>query len=712
VSIALVGNPNCGKTTVFNALTGSNQKVGNWPGVTVAKKVGQFSVGENNFQLADLPGTYALHTEQETLSIDEKITAEYLLENPPEIIFNVVDASNLERNLFLTSQLLELERPMVVILTMSDIASQAKIIVDSEQLSSRLGCAVVEVKAHKNEGLNSLKDVLKTPLPLAKQPKLPLTQHIKQLLHKMQSEQKLTYFQAIRLLECGDVHDDLDVMLADARYQWVHELCQKIEYKSGDTGNQITAKLDRFFLNRYLGLPLFLLIMYLMFLFAINIGGAFQDFFDIISETFFVQGVAKWLEYIHSPNWLTALLANGVGKGINTTITFIPVLFALFFFLSFLEASGYMSRAAFVVDRLMRALGLPGKSFVPMIVGLGCNVPAIMATRTLDTERERLMTIIMSPFMSCSARLAIFAVFVAAFFPTGGQNIVFLLYFIGILMAVFTGYVLRKTLFKGEVSPLVIELPKYHLPGFKRLVMQSFTRLKYFITRAGKVIIPVCVLIGGLNAITIELAGVNQSILSLIAQKITPIFAPMGISQDNWPATVGLITGMLAKEVVVGTLNSLYAQMGHVAAMPSDSFSFVEGIKQAFQSIPENLSGLGHALQNPLLASAPDDNLSQSVYGIMSAKFATKYAAFSYLLFIVLYVPCVSTMAVIRQETNNRWMIFSILWSTALAYFMAVVFYQFSLSPVQTTLFVIAFIVMSMALYQLMKFFSNNRGYI
>lgn len=432
--------------------------------------------------------------------------------------------------------------------------------------------------------------------------------------------------------------------------------------------------------------------MYLMFLFAINVGGAFQDFFDITTDTIFVQGSAWLLAQMHTPQWLIALIANGIGVGINTTLTFIPVIASMFFFLSLLEASGYMARAAFVVDKLMRLLGLPGKSFVPMIVGFGCNVPAIMAARTLDSERDRLLTVLMSPFMSCSARLAIYAVFVAAFFPSGGQNVVFALYLIGILMAVLTGLLLRKTTLQGQASPLVLELPVYHRPSLRRLLRETGFRLKHFIVRAGRVIIPVCILLGGLNALTVS-GGISSneadthSVLSLLGQWLTPLFTPMGLTQENWPATVGLLTGMLAKEVVVGSLNSLYAQLGHVGQSALDGFDFLGSLQAAFWSIPENLANLGQALINPILASAPDNELSHSMYGMMAERFDGKAGAFAYLLFILLYIPCVSTMAAIRQEANRQLMWFSVVWSFVVAYTAAVIFYQlarFGQHPYQT----------------------------
>ncbi len=338
--------------------------------------------------------------------------------------------------------------------------------------------------------------------------------------------------------------EEADILLADARYQFIQHITQQCVTHSAVVKTNWTARLDSILLNRVLGIPIFLGVMYLLFVFAINIGGAFQDFFDISSQTIFVDGFAYLLNQVGAPTWLTALLANGIGKGFNTTVTFIPVIGSMFLFLAFLEDSGYMARAAFVVDRFMRALGLPGKAFVPMIVGFGCNVPAVMGARTLENKRDRILTIMMTPFMSCGARLAIFAVFTTAFFPRGGQNIVFALYLIGIVMAVLTGFLLRRTVLKGEVAPLVMELPAYHLPRIKTLLLHAWQRLKGFVFRAGKLIVPICVLIGALNSLNIDGSmntgeGDAHSLLSVAGQWATPIFAPMGIGRNNWPATVG-----------------------------------------------------------------------------------------------------------------------------------------------------------------------------
>lgn len=698
--IMLVGNPNCGKTTLFNALTGDNQRVGNWPGVTVEKKTGLFTIGVEEIDVTDLPGVYSLVSSLQGAGHDEQIAARAVAFSDVDIMINVVDACHLERHLYFTSQLLELGKPLILALNMTDIAEQRGITIDAAGLSSQLGCPVVVLQAHRNIGVAALQQAIVATPPVAKPFALSLSTAVQQALTDIEALLLLRYdtpclvtYLACRILE-GDtllvdqqVLDgmqplvDGDVLMADARYQAIHRVVELVQKKRSDASEHFTAKLDRIVLHRFWAFPIFFAMMYLMFLFAINVGGAFQDFFDISTDAIFVQGAAWLLQQLYLPNWLIALFANGVGKGINTTLTFIPVIASMFFFLSLLESSGYMARAAFVVDKAMRALGLPGKAFVPMIVGFGCNVPAIMAARTLDSEQDRLLTVLMSPFMSCSARLAIYAVFVAAFFPHGGQNIVFSLYLIGIIMAVLTGFVLRKTMLRGQASPLILELPSYHRPSLRRLFKETSLRLRYFIWRAGKLIIPVCVILGGLNALTIHGAvsmgdASSESVLSLLAQWLTPIFSPMGLHQDNWPATVGLLSGMLAKEVVVGSLNALYAQMGHLAVNTPIGFDFLGSLQAAVWSIPHNLAGLGTAVVNPLVASAPSNAVSQSVYGVMCQHFDGKIGAYAYLLFILLYIPCVSTMAVIKQEASRKLMWFSITWSFIVAYAVAVLFYQ------------------------------------
>jgi ferrous iron transport protein B len=724
-TIVIAGNPNCGKTALFNALTGSHQRVGNWPGVTVERKTGVFCQQQQKIRVVDLPGVYSLNATADSNSLDEKIACEYLLSGEPQLIVNVLDATNLERNLFLTTQLLELNLPVILAVNMLDIIHKRGIEIDLQKLSAQLNCPVVGVVASRGKGVHELKDVivnqchaLNFNMDSAAKPRndefsircphlrlLPTA--VKQALTDLQQQIAKPHAEwlALRLLEedalaaervSDDVkqhaaaqikkialqcNEDPDILIADARYRLASDITLAITRLFKTRRQTFTEALDKIVLNKWLGLPIFLLMMYLMFLFAINIGGAFQDLFDIGSSTLFVNGAAHLLMQWHAPAWLIALIANGVGSGINTTITFAPVIGGMFLFLSFLEDSGYMARAAFVMDRLMHALGLPGKSFVPMIVGFGCNVPAVMGARTIAHRRDRILAVMMMPFMSCGARLAIFAVFAAAFFPNGGASIIFALYIIGIVVAVLTGLLLRKTALPGDPAPLVMELPPYHLPQLKSLLRHAWQRLKKFLTKAGRFIVPICVLISGLNAINIhgELIKNNHSqhsILSTVGKTITPVFTPMGIKQENWPATVGLMTGVLAKEVVVATLNSLYMQVGHFATQAGSQFDVWRGLKAAVMSVPQNLRCLGAAFANPLKANEAPHDMNHQVFGLMYHYFAGKAGAFAYLLFILLYFPCVSTLAVMRREVGQRWAYFSVLWSTGSAYCLSVLCYQ------------------------------------
>lgn len=694
----LVGNPNCGKTAVFNALTGSRQRVGNWPGVTVEKKSGIFEHQQTGVKVVDLPGIYSTNVSSDSGAIDEQITCQYLLSGKADLIVNVLDASNLERNLYLTLQLLEMKIPMILAVNMMDVVKRRGFALQVAQLSEMLDCPVVELVARRKQGIQELKKVMVQTRKIS-QFKLPIPDVLEKSIQRLNQS---PWF-AMRLLEKDylaarhvdentlaavayeshlieeKLKKEPDVILATARYQVIRNLISAVVIRKPTTKKTITQWIDRLVLHRFLGIPIFLGVMYLMFLFAINIGGAFQDFFDISSATIFVDGLARVLSYCHFPAWLTAVLANGVGKGINTTITFIPVIGGMFLFLAFLEDSGYMARAAFVMDRLMYALGLPGKAFVPMIVGFGCNVPAVMGARTLENRRDRVLTVMMMPFMSCGARLAIFAVFASAFFHRGGALIIFALYLVGILIAILTGLVLRKTVLPGKPAPLVMELPPYHLPRWTALWRHMWHRLKNFLTRASRVIIPVCIILGVLNSINLhgKLTTENNqsSLLASVGRVITPVFAPMGIQQNNWPATVGLTTGILAKEVVVGTLNTLYSQQSNVVQQAA-TFDFKQSLKDAVISIPKNLAGLGDAFKNPITASEAPHDMGQAAYGVMSSAFAGKIGAFAYLLFVLLYFPCVSTMAAMRREIGGHWALFSVLWSTGLAYALSVMTYQ------------------------------------
>lgn len=701
-TVALIGNPNAGKSTLFNALTGSHQHVGNWPGVTVEQKFGFFKIDHVTVKIIDLPGVNTLSTISDARAIDEQIAVDYLLNEKPNVIINVVDASSLERSLYLTTQLLELNIPVIVVANMMDVAKKQGLLVDLHQIEKELKTTVIPAVSNRKIGIDQIKTVI---LNIANSVK-SISSHVVDYPESIESaflsishllqEKQYPRFLAMRLLEgdwavqkyCSNeikqvahekkqqiesfFKEDFDILIADYGYQKIHDIVEKTVVKVKTVQQTLTDKVDAVLLNRFLAIPFFLLIMYLMFTFAINMGGAFQDFFDLSSAAIFVHGVSNGLTSWHWPSWLITLISSGIGNGITTTVTFIPVIGAMFLFLSFLEDSGYLARAAFVMDRFMCAIGLPGKAFIPMIIGFGCNVPAIMAARTLENENDRILTILITPFISCSARLAIYAVFVAAFFPKGGQNIVFLLYLIGIFVAVGSGIIFRKTLLKGNISHLVMEMPLYHAPHFGKLLKHTWYRLKSFIFKAGSIIVLVSLIVSALNVMTLNS---QESLLEKTGKIITPAFKPMGISEENWPATVGLVTGIMAKEVVIGTLNTLYSQSDFQAAS-SQKKAVLPELTTAVGTIFENIKRMSYNLIRPIYASIPNQKLQGNTYGEMMRKFGGPVSAFAYLLFVLLYFPCAASIGVIAQELNKRWAVFSVCWTVFVAYGVSVLFYQ------------------------------------
>lgn len=673
--IALAGNPNCGKTTLFNALTGARQRTGNWPGVTVEKKSGRYRHAGQCVEVVDLPGVYAL--DAVSGGLDERIARDFLAGGSADVILNIVDASNLERNLYLTTQLAALNTPMVVALNMVDVAEDMGQMPDASVLAARLGCPVAPVVAARERGIDALKSAIHAALERGAAPTLAPTGEA----------------EASRA-------DRADVDLATARYALASDLARAAVGApvgaggGGGGGHGLTEAIDRIVLNRLLGIPIFLLAMYLLFLFSINIGGAFIDFFDQAAGALFVDGFGHWLAGLGAPAGLTLLLAQGIGGGVQTVATFIPVIGCLYLFLSVLEDSGYMARAAFVMDRLMRAIGLPGKSFVPLIVGFGCNVPAIMATRTLQHRRDRLMTIAMAPFMSCGARLPVYVLFAAAFFPAQAQNAVFALYLIGIAVALLTGLALRHTLMKGEATAFVMEMPPYHLPTLKGVLIHSWDRLKNFILKAGRIIVPMVLVINVLNAVGTDGSFGNEdsdrSVLAEVGRSVAPAFAPLGLTEENWPAAVGIFTGILAKEAVVGTLDAAYAALAEDAAAAGaaqeEAFRLGSALSAAVATIPANLGDALGAWADPLglavgdltdpAAVAEAQAVSTGTFGAMAERFDGTAGAFAYLLFILLYTPCTAALAAVYQESGLRWMFFVAGWTFGLAYGVATLYYQ------------------------------------
>jgi len=759
--VGVLGNPNCGKTTLFNALTGARQRTGNWPGVTVERKEGHYSFEGSEIDLVDLPGVYSLDPSHS--SIDEVVARKYIMSGEADMILNVIDASNLERNLYLTVQLLEMRVPVVIALNMTDVARERGIAIDRERLSSMLGCPVIETIASRGQGINELKQlVLRTAINRPR-PSLPIS--YSELIEESLKETEIliaSYAEtaalnprwvAVQILEgasecCREAGEDvvklatkrrhrieevegedIDILIADRRYGVARQISREIMRR--ETGKSRTSSdfIDSIILHRWLGVPIFLFVMYLMFTFTINIGGAFIDFFDILAGAIFVEGVAEILTSIGSPEWLIVLLANGVGAGIQVVATFIPIIGFLYLFLSFLEGSGYMSRAAFVMDRFMRSLGLPGKAFVPLIVGFGCNVPAIMAARTLDNPRERILTVMMAPFMSCGARLSVYALFAAAFFPVGGQNMVMALYVIGILFAMLTAFVLKKSLLRGEATPFIMELPSYHMPTLKGVLLHTWERLRGFMMDAGKLIVLMVVVINVLNSIGTDGSfgneDSNQSVLSSVGRSIQPVFEPMGISEENWPATVGIFTGLLAKEVVVGALDAMYSNLaGAINDDEAQPFSLALRWEEASVSVRDNLVDVLHNLGDPLglgiletaddlAAAAEEQAVSTSTFGAMVERFDGQAGAFAYLLFILLYAPCVAATSAIFRETSSRWTLFAVFWSTGLAYMTSVIFYQFATftrHPTSSIVWVVSLVLLFTGVLITMRVLSGRQA--
>ncbi|MFI3190241.1 ferrous iron transport protein B [Crenothrix sp. D3] len=713
--VGVVGNPNCGKTTLFNVLTGSRQQVGNWPGVTVEKKTGEYYFADKHIELVDLPGTYSLESADDSVSLDEKVARDYVASRAADLIINIVDASNIERNLYLTSQLIEMRVPMILVLNMIDVVKQRGIKIDTVFLAEQLGCPVIAVSASVKNGLNNLQTVINNaviakPIPTAQISYHPALETAITDISPLLVETAQHYpcdcrWLALRLLEddtlakdiAGKVFlpkvrkyqqqveqetdDEIDILAADARYGFVNQITLGTVCKLNEISRHGTERIDSIVLNRFLGIPIFLLVMYAMFMFTINIGSAFVDFFDQVVGALLVDGLGELLAQIATPEWLQVLITKGIGGGIQVVATFIPIVGFLFLFLSALEDSGYMARAAFVMDRFMRLIGLPGKSFVPMIVGFGCNVPAIMATRTLENQRDRILTNLMNPFMSCGARLPVYALFAAAFFPVGGQNLVFGLYILGIVVAVLTGLIMRYTLFKGETTPFIMELPAYHLPTFRGVFLRTWDRLHSFLVNAGKVIVPMVLVLNFLNALGTDGSfgqeNSDKSVLSEIGRSLTPAFKPMGISNDNWPATVGIFTGVLAKEAVVGTLDALYSQMAN-APTEQVPFNLQDALIKACATVPDNLRAVADNLLDPLgLGSVNEEQaVNTTTFAAMQHSFDGKAGAFAYLLFILLYAPCVAATAAIYRETNRNWTLFVVFWTTGIAYMTATIFYQ------------------------------------
>lgn len=655
LTYALVGNQNCGKTTLFNQLTGSNQHVGNFPGVTVDRKDGPIK-GYPNTMVTDLPGIYSMSP----YTSEEIVSRNFVLNDKPKAIINIVDATNIERNLYLTMQLLEMNVPMVVALNMMDEVSNNQGSIDINGMEAMLGVPVVPISAAKNQGVNEL---IEHAIHIAKYQERPgrldfcgeddfggaVHRCIHSICHLIEDHAKKVdiplRFAASKIIE-GDnlILDLLDLddnekemiehivlqmekergldhsaAIADMRFSFIEKVCEQTVVKPKESKERIRSeRIDRILTGKYTAIPMFIGIMLLVFYLTFNVVGAWLQGLLELGIDWITQVVDAWMTSAHVSYAVNSLVIDGIFAGVGSVLSFLPIIVTLFFFLSMMEDSGYIARVAFFMDKLLRKIGLSGRSIVPLLIGFGCTVPAVMSTRTLPSERDRKMTILLTPFMSCTAKLPIYAFFVNAFFPKQGGLVMTGLYVLGIVVGVLVSFLFKSTLFKGEAVPFVMELPNYRLPGLKNVSQLLWEKAKDFLQKAFTVIFVATVLVWFLQSFNLQFDMVkdsSQSILAMVAGWIAPVFAPLGL--QDWRIVTSLISGFMAKESVVSTLQVL----------------FVGGVHSAL----------------------------------------TTLSAASLLVFCLIYSPCVAAIASIKRELGVRWAVGVVAWQCVLAWILAFV---------------------------------------
>jgi len=672
LKFALVGNPNCGKTTLFNEITGSTQYVGNWPGVTIEKREGKAKKIEGDIRIIDLPGIYSLSP----YSMEEIIARDYIVKEKPDVVINIVDATNIERNLYLTTQLLELGANVVVALNMMDAVEAKGDKINFGVLEAFLKVPVMPISASKGRGVKELLEkalqvaqaVVSTGIS-ASTPELHndsimncIREIEETIVPKLKSKSGNSRWIALKLLE-GDENVqkalevpgallteinvyqeklekkydmDIETVIADSRYQFTTNVVSKAVKKQEQSSNlTVSDKIDKVVTNRILAIPLFLAMMFGIFSVTFGTIGSFTvDFVDGLVNGTLGNFLSSLLEGAGAASWLHDLIVKGIIGGMGSMLVFVPQIMILFFFLSILEDTGYMARAAFVMDRLLRKLGLSGKSFIPMLIGFGCGVPAVMSTRTLENEKDRRLTIMLIPFMSCGARLPIYALYTAAFFANNQTMVVFSLYLLGIVIAVLSGFILKKTILKGEVAPFVMELPPYRIPTLKGLLIHMWDKGKGFVKKAGTIIFAASVVIWFLQYANFSFQAVadpGDSMLGAIGKTIAPIFSPLGFG--DWKSAVALLTGFIAKEAVVSAMGILHG----VAEATEGSTDLITALRTSF----------------------------------------TPLTAYAFMAFSLLYLPCMAAFATIKREMNSwKWTLITAGYSTGVAWLVAFLIFQ------------------------------------
>ncbi|WP_196602852.1 ferrous iron transport protein B [Pectinatus frisingensis] len=619
LSIALTGNPNTGKSTIFNELTGIRQKIGNWPGVTVDKKMGYVNHKDRAISIVDLPGTYSINAR----SPEEQIVIDYLLNERPDIVVDVVDSSNIERNLFLTLQLLEHRIPVLIDLNMMDEATKRGLKISSKKLSELIGMPVVETVGRSNKSTRKLLDIFTSTVMNSYQNSELIEKHIN----------------AVETIRAGaGEHDIKEEKIISLRYDLIDKIIAVIVDKNGVASTTTTEKIDRFLANGFIALPILLLLLYGVFEITFTwIGQPIADFLNFAINTWFSGVVDDALSTIGVAAWLQSLVVNGVIAGVGSVLTFVPLIFTLFFCLSFLDGTGYMARVAFIMDPIMRRAGLTGKGVMPLIMGFGCGVPAIMGARALDSEKDRMISILVTPFLTCGAKLPVMALFAAVFFPKNASNVVFVMYIIGIVMAIIMAKVLTVTTFKDKQSSFLLELPPYRIPDMKTVLLETWDKGKGYLVKAGTIIFAMSVLIWFLS--NYNLSGptdeMTESFLAYLGAAISHLFTFQGF--DTWQAGAAVITGVVAKEAVISTMGILY-NVGDVADDTVDAAN-------------QMMTALGGSF--------------------------TALSAFAFMVFTQLYSPCVTALGTIKKETGRwKWLFFAFAYTTAVAWVVSLLVYQ------------------------------------
>ncbi|HIT52359.1 MAG TPA: ferrous iron transport protein B [Candidatus Fimivicinus intestinavium] len=669
---ALAGNPNCGKTTLFNAVTGSNQYVGNWPGVTVEKKEGKVIGSDTDASIVDLPGIYSLSP----YSMEEIVTRNYLIDEKPDLIIDIVDATNLERNLYLSLQIAELGRPMVIALNMIDMLEKRGDTIDYALLSALLGITIVPISASRGTGIHKLIHAAEHEVIHATsdthvdrhcntgEPPDIYTGAVRQAVHVIEelirdrceqngmplrwsavkliegdaptleklnlSDTQLNCLEAVvRELETDKI--DREMVIADQKYKFICSITQRAVKKGHEDGHMtFSDRVDKVVTNRYLAIPLFFGAIGLIFYITFGaLGPRLSDLVDGLINGSLAEAVRALLVGTGAADWAIGLVCDGVLAGLGAVLAFLPQILLLFFFLSILEDSGYMARAAFIMDRALHVIGLSGKSFVPMLMGFGCSVPAIMSARTLENEKDRRLTMMLIPFMSCSAKMPVYSLFIAAFFSASSGLVICSIYLLGLVVAVLCAFLLQKTVLKGGHAPFVMELPPYRLPTAKTLSLHVWERLKDFLTKAGTVLLGASIVVWALQYFDFSFHHVqdsSQSILGLIGTAISPVFRPLGFG--DWRSSVSLLSGLIAREQVVSSLGILYGASG---------------------------AGLTAALQ--------------AVY--------SPAGAYAFMTFALLFIPCIAAVSTLRREMNSpKWTAIALGFQAVVAYVVTFVVYQ------------------------------------